>query len=324
MTTSEKYIKEQEEWIKKYQIKPGDWVKVTKEAASRASGWGAYWVETMSKAVGQSFPVTEINPSPSFGVNIKVNGNLYAFPYFVLEPVAAPDFEIEMGKTYLDRGGEKVTIVSLPLIDMTSWDFCGDKDIHFTKKGGYYPNSEYEHKEDLIKEFIPNESYGMDTSIKDSKSIQTKEKEMCGCTNQPQVVVGGNPVPQASIATWPAPNRSLTTKCTAPGVCGVVQQDDFTTSEGGLYRFLRSYIEKNGVKKESFSLQLAISQTLTEIGLRQLAEEMLMLASELDGRKSTIIFPAEVKKQKRKASAKKKAVKKAVKKAKVVKPAVKK
>ncbi len=107
----------------------------------------------------------------------------------------------------------------------------------------------------------------------------------CGCTENKEVsyyskLMGAQNV--APVNDIPKIKRSLTTTCNTIGECGIINSDQFTTSEGQTTVFTRtSSVAPRFSGMTAF--QLSSGVILTAIGLRQFAEECAMLADHLDG-----------------------------------------
>lgn len=69
-------------------LQVGDYVKITRKAASRESGWYAMWTPPMDKCVGVTGRILEIFDS---GVRVFFSADdCWNFPYFVLEKTGKP------------------------------------------------------------------------------------------------------------------------------------------------------------------------------------------------------------------------------------------
>lgn len=84
--TNEEYVRLQDMWIKATGIKEGSWVRVTREAESRESGWGNSWSAWMDEYVGKVMQVSAISGT----LGIELADSCFDFPFFVLEPAEAP------------------------------------------------------------------------------------------------------------------------------------------------------------------------------------------------------------------------------------------
>ncbi len=110
---------------------------------------------------------------------------------------------------------------------------------------------------------------------------------MCGCQNNNVKFVSGNTEVNNNVYSVPAPKRRLTTACDTFGNCGVVQTDAFTTSCGATLNAERNTTTKTGFPPTG-GFTLSVSGYTSPIGLRQFAEELTMLADQLDGQKTTV------------------------------------
>lgn len=123
---------------------------------------------------------------------------------------------------------------------------------------------------------------------------------MCGCNNNVKFIKENNaPVVEYNV---PAPKRKLTTFCDVIGQCGLVQKDEFTTSCGNLLISERQNQNKANFPAGCFSVSMSASY-VTSIGLRQVAEELAMLADQIDGQKTQLVMnqPTMIVKKRKKA-----------------------
>lgn len=91
--TKDEYIRLQRTWAKAEGIEKGSYVRVTRAAKDRESGWSDLWENEMDATVNHVFEVADIRPD---GVHLSLRGlvgetvTLYSFPFFILEPAEAP------------------------------------------------------------------------------------------------------------------------------------------------------------------------------------------------------------------------------------------
>lgn len=91
--TKDEYIKLQRMWAKAEGIEKGSYVRVTRTAKDRESGWSDLWEKEMDATVNNVFEVATILPD---GVHLSLRGlvgetaTLYSFPFFILEPAEKP------------------------------------------------------------------------------------------------------------------------------------------------------------------------------------------------------------------------------------------
>ncbi|WP_282012753.1 hypothetical protein [Pyramidobacter piscolens] len=94
--TKDEYIRLQRTWAKAEGIEKGSYVRVTRAAKDRESGWSDLWENEMDATVNHVFEVADIRPD---GVHLSLRGlvgetdTLYSFPFFILEPAEAPKVE---------------------------------------------------------------------------------------------------------------------------------------------------------------------------------------------------------------------------------------
>lgn len=94
----EDYLAAQEEWIKHFDLKKGDRVRVTISADSFTKGWAESWYEEMNESFGKDFKVVKF--SGKSGITLDLNHVLnddhinnpsddhhYDFPFFCLAPL---------------------------------------------------------------------------------------------------------------------------------------------------------------------------------------------------------------------------------------------
>lgn len=113
------YKEKQEEWIKKYNIKVGDKVKITRRAVSMENGWGNNWASGMNNCMNTVGIIVEIKQNNA-GIHINSNGLFYSYPYFVLEKVEE-EFKFKFGAKvkYYNMGTPKQEGI---LIDYAPYD----------------------------------------------------------------------------------------------------------------------------------------------------------------------------------------------------------
>lgn len=86
-------------------LKPGDWVMVTRKAATGEGGWGDTWPEEMDRFVGSVGKVDRIS-SGSGGIFLDGCG-YYRYPYFVLEKITTrPACAGDAGKKCMHNNNE--------------------------------------------------------------------------------------------------------------------------------------------------------------------------------------------------------------------------
>lgn len=78
------YEEKQEQWVKKYNIKVGDKVRITKKCDSHENGWDNQWLSEMNDSVGKIGTITSIGSSIFISIN---NSHNYFYPYHILEKV---------------------------------------------------------------------------------------------------------------------------------------------------------------------------------------------------------------------------------------------
>lgn len=83
------YTEKQEQWIKNYNIRVEDKVKITRKANSRENGWGTYWNSEMDNTVGKCGKLIAIDheKSDNVGILILVDDEEHWYPYHILEKV---------------------------------------------------------------------------------------------------------------------------------------------------------------------------------------------------------------------------------------------
>lgn len=94
--------------------------------------------------------------------------------------------EIRVGKTYLTRGGSKITILAIgvrhaqySVIGLLAQDYKEEHPVSLTSEGRYYIDGEH-HKYDLVKEYVeppkPREVWINDYGSLGDLNFQTKEQ----------------------------------------------------------------------------------------------------------------------------------------------------
>lgn len=91
--TSEEYIEAEQAWLKRYNIKPGSKVIVTKSARRHQDGWTNTWVTSMNAFIGEECIVSgRSSYQDASGIQLThTHHNYYhydyLFPFYVLIPV---------------------------------------------------------------------------------------------------------------------------------------------------------------------------------------------------------------------------------------------
>lgn len=99
-----KYTETQDSFIELTGLKKGSKVKIVSNASDHQYGWNAVWNQCMNKYIndGKEYEVDYVNGS--YGININTNGDMWSFPFFVLQVVESNE------EVPLDSGDYKAII----------------------------------------------------------------------------------------------------------------------------------------------------------------------------------------------------------------------
>jgi len=76
---SDDYFQRQNEWVAKYDIIPGDQLRITRRADPEERGWPNSWEPSMEESIGRTYQVDYID---KYGIWLEDG---FAYPYFILE-----------------------------------------------------------------------------------------------------------------------------------------------------------------------------------------------------------------------------------------------
>jgi len=79
------YLQNQQAWLDKTRLKPGDYIIVKRVADSYENGWATVWTYAMNALTNKKFKIKGIDDE--YGISLLDGwGHLYYVPYFVCAP----------------------------------------------------------------------------------------------------------------------------------------------------------------------------------------------------------------------------------------------
>lgn len=91
------YKTNQNIWLDGKKIDLGSKVVLTRGCNSYENGWGTFWSDKMNEYIGQTGTIETIFPG-STGIGVRFNSvdSIFAYPYFVLEPVGKVEEDLRL------------------------------------------------------------------------------------------------------------------------------------------------------------------------------------------------------------------------------------
>jgi len=98
------YNKSQNQWVREYDVKVGDKLKIVKSCVDYKDGWTAVWNKEMNDSIGLTGTCLSINENTGLIVGFITNDvceEYWSYPYFVLEVVDRHGKQKEKKNWYL-------------------------------------------------------------------------------------------------------------------------------------------------------------------------------------------------------------------------------